>query len=51
MVEAGPAVGGWRTLIEDPGFGARPQLDRAFEDSVFAPSGQLVGFEGSEINF
>ena len=51
MVEAGAPVGRRRSLVEDPGLGAGPQLDGALEDAVLTPAGQLVGLDDGEIGF
>ena len=51
VVQTGTAVGRGRPLVEDPGLGPRPELDRPLEDAVLAPPGQLLGLEGGEIGF
>ena len=49
VVQAGPAVGRGRTLVEDPGLGPLPAADRALEDQVPAPAGQLLLLQRDEV--
>ena len=51
VVEARAPVGRRRPLVEHPGLGPGTELDRALEDTVGRPPGQLVGLEGGEIGF
>ena len=50
VVEAGLAVGGGWSLVEDPRGGVGPVGHRALEDLVLGPAGLLVGLDGDEVD-
>ncbi len=50
VVQSGHAVGGGRTLVEHPRFGALAVFHRAREDVVRLPASQLGFFDGHKIN-
>ena len=50
VVQAGPAVGRGRTLVEDPRFGAGPLADRALEHLVLLPARQFEGLHRDEVS-
>src|ERR1700731_3202309 len=51
VVKAGHAVGGGRTLVEDPGLPPFALAHGAREDVVLAPTGQFGLFKGYKIKF
>ncbi len=51
VVEAGTPVGRRGALVEHPGLRPLAEGDRALEDVVLRPSGQLLGLEGGEVGF
>ena len=51
VVQAGLAVGGRRTLVEDPRLGALALLHGTREDVVGPPAGQFGLFESHEVKF
>jgi hypothetical protein len=49
VMQARPAVGGRRTLVEDPRFRVEPLLDRAFEHPMRRPVGEHLLLDGHEV--